>query len=140
MPLRKTLERAGHTCIWPRFGVNFLVGDELAQLAKQLDVTGPVVLVGHSAGGLLAVTLARAEHPNVRAVIGLGTPLAGKVVLDVPYYECRSILGSLLPIWGALEVKRFLVPHTCLPLCTTVHHWIIEKLRQISLYNKMDSN
>lgn len=133
-PLRDRLEAADHNCYGPGFRVNTLLNDELHTLVKRLDDPHnpmDLVLVGHSAGGLLGVQAAQALHPAIAGVIGLGTPLAGVVQLEVPHYEARSFLGALLPLVGPDEVKAFPVGHSALPFALCVQDWILTKVRDI---------
>jgi len=77
-PLREVLEDAGHTVSGPGFVVNTLLSGEFQTLIETLDgIRGSVVLVGHSAGGMLAVQAAQAKHPAIAGVIGLGSSVAG---------------------------------------------------------------
>ncbi len=135
-PLRDRLEAAGHDCYDPGFRVNTLFNDELHTLVRRLDDPNnpmDLVLVGHSAGGLLGVQAAQALHPAIAGVIGLGTPLAGLVQLEVPHYEARSLLGILLPLVGPDEVRMFPLSHSCLPFSTSVQDWVLEKLEEMDV-------
>ena len=130
--LRDLLEDAGHTCYDPGFAVNTMLSGEFQTLLERLDtVPGPVVLIGHSAGGMLA-TMVAAARLDVYGVIGLGSSVAGLVQLEVPYYEARSMLGGLLvPLVGPDEVKIFPVGHASLPLTACVQDWVLDKLEEI---------
>ena len=132
-PLRDRLEDAGHTCYGPGFEVNTMLSGELQTLVEQLDnIPGQVVLVGHSAGGSLAVMAAQAKHSAIAGVIGLGSAVVGLVRLEVPHYEGRSLLGGLLvPLAGPDEVKVFPVGHSALPLTPCVQDWVLDKLEEI---------
>ena len=132
-PLQRRLEDAGHACRGPGFGRNLLVRGELRRLVRAIDeIPGPVVLVGHSAGGLLSVLAAR-RRLDVAAVIGLGSAVAGRIRLDVPWFEARSVLGLLAPLWGPDEVRVFPVGHAALPMWPCVQRWVIEKLEEARL-------
>ena len=132
-PLRDRLEDAGHTYYDPGFEVNTMLSGEFQTLIETLDNTrGSVVLIGHSAGGMLAVMAVQAKHPTVAGVIGLGSSVAGLVQLEVPHYEGRSLLGGLLvPLAGPDEVKVFRVGHSALPLTPCVQDWVLDKLEEI---------
>ncbi|KKM25378.1 hypothetical protein LCGC14_1595580 [marine sediment metagenome] len=131
-PLCEALEDAGHTVSGPGFVVNTMLSGEFQTLIETLDGTPePVVIIGHSAGGALAVQAAQAKHRAVAGVIGLGSAVAGLVQLEVPYYEGRSLLGALLPLIGPDEVKVFPTGHSTLPLTTCVHDWVLDKLEDI---------
>lgn len=130
VPLRRRLERDGFIVRWPGFSMTTFLCEELRHLLAVLDEVGEAVIVGHSAGGLLAVLAAQSRHPNVKAVIGLGTPLLGRVKIPVPYYEARSLLGWAAPLDGASEVKRFLTTHALLPLMPSVQNWISQKIKE----------
>ncbi len=131
-PLRDRLEDAGYTVRGPGFEVNTLLGGEFQTLMETLeDIRGSVVLVGHSAGGMLAVMAAQAKHPAIVGVIGLGSSVAGLVQLEVPHYEGRSLLGALLPLMGPDEVRIFPTSHAALPCTPCVQDWIVDKLEEI---------
>ena len=133
-PLRDRLEDAGHTCYGPGFEVNTMLSGELQTLIEQLDnIPGQVVLIGHSAGGTLAV-MAAAARLDVIGVIGLGSAVTGLVKLDVQHYEGRSLLGGLLvPLVGPDEVKVFPIGHAGLPFATCVQDWVLDKLGEIDV-------
>ena len=134
-PLGERLAAEGHLIYGCGFKWNTLLNGEYGNLLRELDRSWPttdnIVLIGHSAGGLLSVLSAEAEHPAIRAVIGLGTPLAGAHDLSVPYFEARSLFGWLLPLTGPDELRVFPVTHSALPLVPCVQDWIVEKLREI---------
>ena len=131
-PLCEALEDAGHICYGPGFDVNTLLSGEFQTLMETLEGFGePVVLVGHSAGGMLAVQAAQAKHPAIAGVIGLGSSVAGLVQLEVPHYEGRSLLGALLPLVGPDEVKIFPTSHAALPCTPCVQKWVVDKLEEI---------
>lgn len=130
-PLRRRLEEAGHVIHSPGFNRNTMISGEFQALIMQIDsIPGSVVLIGHSAGGLLSVLAAR-KRLDVAGVIGLGSVVACNVTLDVPYYEARSLLGWLVPLSGPDEVKRFPVMHNALPYTARVQDWVLEKLEDI---------
>jgi pimeloyl-ACP methyl ester carboxylesterase len=58
----------------PRFGRGFLPADATAWLARELEESGPVVLVGHSLGGLVCATVA-AERPELVQALVLVAPV-----------------------------------------------------------------
>ncbi len=120
-PLRDRLEDVGHTVKGPGFEVNTMLSGEFQTLLETLDdIHGSVVLVGHSAGGSLAVMAAQAKHPAIAGVVGLGSAVAGLVQIGVPHYEGRSLLGALLPLMGPDEVKIFPTGHSVLPCAPCV--------------------
>jgi pimeloyl-ACP methyl ester carboxylesterase len=127
--LRERLEDGGFQCWGPGFHINTLVRDELELLRRRCQRLAPVILVGHSAGGLLSVQVAREGSADVRGVIGLGTPVFAHK-LPVPYCEARSVWGTLLPS-PAHEVKRFLSLHTMLPMTGAVQDWVVEKVNEL---------
>ena len=132
--LRTRLEAEGHIIHGPGFNWNTLINGEFENLINAIDsIPGPVVLIGHSAGGLLAVKAAK-ERLDVAGVVGLGSAVVGRVDLDVPYFEARSVLGWLLPITGAEEVKSFPVGHAALPFMPCVQKWVVERVRRISTW------
>jgi pimeloyl-ACP methyl ester carboxylesterase len=130
-PLRSRLEYLGHTCHTPGFKRNFLVTGELQKLLETIDsIPGPVVLIGHSAGGLLAVLAAR-RRDKVTGIIGLGSAVVGRVDLTCPYFEARSLVECLVPIRGIEEVKVFPVEHIALPMWPCVQRWVLKKVAQL---------
>ena len=128
-PLRARLEAAGFECHWPGFDVQTAVHGELDSLVRTLRGLGKAVVVGHSLGGLQAVTLALADNPYLAGVVGLGSPVVGYLNPRMPYFEARSVMGWALPLFGPAEVKRFLVGHATLPFSPAVQEWVVEKLR-----------
>lgn len=130
-PLRAKLEAAGFECYDPGFDVQTAVHGELDVLANTLRGLGSAVVVGHSLGGLQAVTLALADNPHLAGVIGLGSPVVGYLNPRVPYFEARSVMGWALPLFGPIEVKRFLVGHITLPFSPAVQEWVVNKLRSL---------
>lgn len=134
--LKKRLEEAGHVVHWPGFEVTTLLCGELKKLFETLDEVGPAALVGHSAGGLLAVQAAQARHPNVKLVVSMGLPMAGVVKLDVPHYEARSLAGWLVPLIGP-EIARFVLPHSALPLDRKVQDWVVSHVTLMGAMEKV---
>ncbi len=130
-PLREKLEALGYRCFGAGFWVNCLFTGEYSTLVRTLKRVGPAVVIGHSAGGLLAVRVAQ-EHPNlVLKVIGLGSAVTGIVKCPVPWYESRSLKGMLFPITGPNEVKMFRGTfHALLPTTLEVQDWVVEKLKE----------
>ena len=126
--LKRKLEQDGHECEGPGFTTNTLLNGELEKLTATLDRSGPAAVVGHSAGGLLAVLAAQAGHPNIDVVVGLGTPLIGVVKLAIPYYEAGSWLRFFSPLFGP-QIERFFLPHWALPLAPCVQTWVAERLK-----------
>lgn len=129
-PLRERLEHEGFPCWGPGFHINTLVRNELRLLRRRCERLAPVILVGHSAGGLLSVQLAYEGSVDIRGIVGLGTPVCAHK-LPVPYYEARSVWGVLLPS-PADEVKRFLSLHTTLPVMRTAQKWTVEKVKELA--------
>jgi pimeloyl-ACP methyl ester carboxylesterase len=95
------------------------LGRDLYQVIDQVVPTGPVVLVGHSMGGMTIMALAEA-HPELfgdRIVaVGLLSSSAGdlaKVTLGLPSYSARTLHLVLAPLtrvairkWWVLERGR----------------------------------
>ncbi len=131
-PLRRRLEREGFVCHWPGFEMQTAVHGELDLLARTVRELGSCALVGHSWGGLQAVVLALADNPYVRGVVGLGTPLWGRVNPRAPYYEARSLTDRWLPLVGPLEVRTFFTLHSLLPFDWAVQDFVVEKLSVIA--------
>ncbi len=131
-PLRAELEAAGFECFWPGFDLQTGAHGELDTLSRTLRELGSAVVVGHSLGGLQGVVLAMADNPHLAGVIGLGSPVVGYLNPRVPYFEARSVIGWVLPLFGPTEVRRFLVGHATLPFCSAVQEWTLEKLEEIN--------
>jgi pimeloyl-ACP methyl ester carboxylesterase len=73
------------TAPWPDAGQNYSAATHAADLAafiRELNV-GPVHLVGHSYGGLLA-TLVAVEHPELLRSLTLAEPAIGTLLTDMP--------------------------------------------------------
>lgn len=85
LAIRPALRRAGCPHVlaltYASFGASFetVAGNVLAELRRQVPPDCPLVLVGHSLGGLLARELAAAPDVagRVRAVVTLGSPHRG---------------------------------------------------------------
>lgn len=81
LELRRALAEAGFRVHPWRLGWNLGArADLIERLKKAVDLCEtdqPVLLVGWSLGGLFARELARADPKRVRAVVTLGTPIAG---------------------------------------------------------------
>ena len=127
--LREKLESLGYSCFGSGFWVNCLIAGEYESLVRTLRRVGPAVVIGHSAGGLLAVRAAQ-EHPDlVLKVIGLGSAVTGIVRCPVPYFESRSLEGTLFPVSGPDEIKMFRGTfHALLPTTEEVQNWVVEKI------------
>ncbi len=131
--LRKRIEQEGYTTWGAGFWVNCLVMGEYEALVRTLRRVGPAVVIGHSAGGLLAVRAAQ-EHPDlVLKVIGLGSAVTGKVRCPVPWYEAGSWIRRFLPLRGFEEMQVFPVLHSLLPDSPAVQEWVIQKIGQLEL-------
>ena len=127
-PLRTVLEAAGVECTGAGFWVNGLVFGEEEKLLQVLERTGPAIVIGHSAGGLLAVRVARLRPDLVTQVVGLGSALVGTVSCPVSWHEARSLMGLLFPLHGPDELKRFLVPHALLPMWPSLQRWVVSRV------------
>lgn len=133
--LRERLEDEGFACWGPGFHTNMLVRNELDLLRRRCERLQPVILVGHSAGGLLSVRLATEGTVDVRGVVGLGTPVFGTHKLAVLYCEARSVWGAWVPS-PAHEIRRFWSLHATLPTVRSVQDWVIAKVDEISCNGK----
>jgi pimeloyl-ACP methyl ester carboxylesterase len=87
------------------------LGDDLLALLEQLVPTGPIVLVGHSMGGMTIMALAL-EHPElfddrVRGVALLSTSPGGMrdVPFGLPSFAARP-LHRLLPVTAAALIRN----------------------------------
>ena len=70
-----------------------LLRDQLHQLLQALNITPPVILVGHSLGGALAVDFA-VHHPNTVSSVVLIAPVVNHVTAGAPYLICGLPLVS----------------------------------------------
>ena len=106
--LEAEMRRLGHACLFPALPPTESVATRAAVLAGALEATGdgPIVLVGHSMGGLDARFLARERDPRrrVRTVVTVGTPHRGSPVADWALSGELSFPWSLVARWRpALE-------------------------------------
>jgi pimeloyl-ACP methyl ester carboxylesterase len=95
------------------------LGRDLYQILEQIVPAGPVVLMGHSMGGMAIMALAEA-HPDLFgdriAAVGLLSSSAGaltKVTLGLPSYSAKTLHLVLFQLtrmavrrWGVLECGR----------------------------------
>jgi pimeloyl-ACP methyl ester carboxylesterase len=65
-------------------------GDEIMAVASAAEIGGPPVIIGHSLGGMVAITTARRY----------GSALTGIVVIDSPLYEGRPPAKRPVPAMG----------------------------------------
>lgn len=128
-PLRERLVAAGHRTHGPGFKLTTLRPGNLRALLAKLEEIGPSAVVGHSAGGLLAVCAAKARPDLVRVVVGLGSPVFGDVEVKRPYYEARARYGidRLFPTRGP-SIRYFDTTHVLLPLSKEVQNWVASNL------------
>ncbi len=113
--LEAEMRRLGHACLFPAVPRTESVATRAAALAGALEATGerPIVLVGHSMGGLDARFLAGERDPRgrVRTVVSVGTPHRGSPVADWALSGELSFPWSLVARWRpALED---LTPEAC---------------------------
>lgn len=134
-PLQERLEAEGFQCWGPGFHTNLLFRGELALLRRRVHRLAPCILVGHSAGGYLALRLAREPNSGIVAVVGLGTLPIVRTAPPVPYFEGRSIWEALLPSVAG-ETKRFLSLHTGLPFMRSVQDWVVQKVKEVTDANE----
>jgi len=88
------LERDGYTVVAPANPLRDLNGDS-AYLASVLHtITGPVVLVGHSYGGMV-ITNAAVGDPEVKALVYINAfaPNLGESVLSIESLNPGSLIG-----------------------------------------------
>ena len=113
--LEAEMRRLGHVCLFPAVPRTESVATRAAALAGALEATGdgPIVLVGHSMGGLDARFLARERDPRrrVRTVVTVGTPHRGSPAADWALSGELSFPWSLVARWRpAIED---LTPEAC---------------------------
>ncbi|MEV0830970.1 alpha/beta fold hydrolase [Nonomuraea rubra] len=103
------LDAAGFPVIAPANPLRDVSGDA-AYISSVLDtITGPIILVGHSYGGVVITNAARG-HDNVKALVYLGAfaPDAGESALQLAQQFPGSELGAALvlrpyPLPGSTE-------------------------------------
>ncbi|GAA4930533.1 pimeloyl-ACP methyl ester carboxylesterase [Nonomuraea thailandensis] len=104
------LQAAGFPTIAPANPLRDAAGDA-AYISSVLDtITGPVILVGHSYGGIVITNAARG-HTNVKALVYLGAfaPDQGESALQL----ATSVPGSLLG--EALITRHYPLPDGTIP-------------------------
>ncbi len=114
-PLRGWLGRVGYRAV--RSGLNPNRGwspetvAKIAELAREEAARSgrPVSIIGHSMGGNIARSAARAAPAAIRQVITLGSPLAmsrGTMPEGVPLTAIYSRTDPIVPFPGALPRER----------------------------------
>src|SRR4051812_25368241 len=53
------------------------LAQSIAEVAAQIPKNRPVILIGHSLGGVIAMLIATAKLHNVQKVVTISSPLAG---------------------------------------------------------------
>ncbi|WP_431918850.1 alpha/beta hydrolase [Nonomuraea jabiensis] len=104
------LQAAGFPTVAPANPLRDAAGDA-AYISSILDtITGPVILAGHSYGGIVITNAARG-HTNVKALVYLGAfaPDQGESALQL----ATSVPGSLLG--EALITRRYPLPDGTIP-------------------------
>ena len=89
--------------------------DALLTTLDELEVRTPAVVVGHSAGSLIAIRLALRHPGRVRTVIGFGPPLYGDAT------AARLHLSAMGPM-----AKLFALPG---PAAAVACHWVCNHRR-----------
>jgi pimeloyl-ACP methyl ester carboxylesterase len=89
------LRADGYPVVIPDNPLRSLAGDAAAIRHVLDEITGPIVLVGHSYGGAV-ITNAALDDPQVHALVFIAAfaPLAGESILQLGAHD----LGSLIPI------------------------------------------
>ncbi|MFI9559393.1 alpha/beta hydrolase [Nonomuraea endophytica] len=104
------LQAAGFPTIAPANPLRDAAGDAAYISSVLGTITGPVILVGHSYGGIVITNAARG-HTNVKALVYLGAfaPDQGESALQL----ATSVPGSLLG--EALIMRRYPLPDGTIP-------------------------
>ncbi len=73
--------------------------NEVLTISKRLFPESPVVLIGHSRGGLIARKFMQRKRPGIRALITISTPHAGSSIAGLEKYlrPFSFFLKSILP-------------------------------------------
>jgi triacylglycerol lipase len=113
--LEVEMRRSALPCLFPAVPKAGSVSQRADALARALDAAGdaPVVLVGHSMGGLEARYVARERDPRgrVRAVVTVGTPHCGAPIADWALAGKLPFPGWLVEDWRPALVD--LTPDRC---------------------------
>ena len=104
---------------WTRYSVE----RHVAELHTTLDSLGPITLVGHSLGALLAVAYAARYRDQVENLVLIGMPYFGSE--EAAYRYLRS--GKVK--WGFLYTNVLLVMIACI-LTRRVFGWLLPYIRR----------
>jgi pimeloyl-ACP methyl ester carboxylesterase len=107
----------------PKPWTRYSVARHVAELHAALDSLGPITLVGHSLGALLAVAYAARHRKQVENLVLIGMPYFGSE--EAAYRYLRS--GKVK--WGFLYTNVLLVMIACI-LTRRVFGWLLPYVRR----------
>jgi pimeloyl-ACP methyl ester carboxylesterase len=80
--------------------------DSVLQVAKQLPKNEPIILVGHSLGGVIAMLIAHAKTHDIQKVVTISSPLAGSKAAAFARWIVSGlkVLGDITPSSVAMKL------------------------------------
>ena len=99
--------------------------DSVIQVAKQLPKKGPIVLIGHSLGGVIAMKIALAQTHDIQKVVTISAPLGGSMVAFYMRWIASgmSVLDDIMPSSAAMrEFQRSQPNCPVLSIVSTTGH------------------
>lgn len=137
LPIETQLAKHAQILLYDRAGCNWSeksstkrtpdqIAKELNQVVKQLQITGPVILVGHSQGGLNMMRYAALYRNEVNGLVLLDAAHPdsySKMPLDVRE-TLMSAMGniSVVNTFAKVGILRMLMPKNAMQLPTTVEN------------------
>ena len=123
--IRTWLRRIGYTPLRSSIRVNVGCSDRLVSVIEKKLPGGeqPIVIIGHSLGGLMGKALATRLGPRCSHLIGLGSPLGGVLREGIDGLsaalnaDAPNALAHQTAIRSGQRALRFLDPKCAAPLC-----------------------
>lgn len=148
-PMRRWLRRIGYTPVRSTLSLNVGCPERLCEqiereLRRQCErQPGPVALIGHSRGGILARTIAARLQEDAPHLILLGSPVGA--ILRMPSWSVApgSGVAARRVVEAGSRIRSMLDPDCNLPLCgcpfpVDLRRPLAPRTRVISIYSRDD--